>query len=189
MQITFATAGLGVVERNFDALERKFVPASQARAANRVAVTIRRLTAQDVSKLMGLKQKKVRPQITIDKATKLEPSATVTASGKHISLIHFGARQRKAGVSASAWGLRKIYKGTFIGKGQGSAATQVFARTSKDRLPIKKLYGPSIPKIITDAAIKRNVRSTINKRLPIEFERDLAWRVSRFMKRRQGAGR
>ena len=45
-----------------------------------------------------------------------------------MSLIKFGARQTKKGVSAKAWGKRKIYRGAFIGGGRNSGKRLVFKK-------------------------------------------------------------
>lgn len=72
----------------------------------------------------------------------------ITAKDVTLSLNKFKARQTKAGVSAAPWNTRRIFPHTFFGPNG-----HVFVRKGKERLPIKKLWGPAIPReMIKDQA-------------------------------------
>lgn len=81
----------------------------------------------------------------------------VIATGRELSLKIFKPAQFKAGTKATVWGKRQLFPGAFMGPKPGAIGRKlrghVFTRTSKDRFPIKKLYGPSIPKeMVKDAS-------------------------------------
>ena len=69
-------------------------------------------------------------------------SLTRSACRAHIALAEFHARQTRRGVSAAPWGLRRVFPHTFIVEKLGG---QVFRREGGARLPIRKLWGPSLP--------------------------------------------
>lgn len=74
----------------------------------------------------------------------------IYGKGRELSLKVFGPRQQKEGVRAKVWGRMKMHKGAFMGPRPGSLALSLkghaFAREGKSRKPIRKLFGPSIPK-------------------------------------------
>ena len=54
--------------------------------------------------------------------------------------MEFNAGQTKRGVSAKAWGKRKIYRGAFIGSGRNSEKQLVFKKNKSSKL-IKAVHG------------------------------------------------
>jgi hypothetical protein len=63
----------------------------------------------------------------------------ITVKGGHVPLSDFQPRETNRGISARPWGKRRIFGGTFFGPGD-----RVFARESRERLPIRQLWGPSL---------------------------------------------
>ena len=141
------------------------IPKATVQALNRTATGVRTDGVKAVAKETGYKQKDVRNTITIWKATRQKLFAEVNAKqGKAKNLIHFvspsqrkagyfnkskslkrgGTKYKAKGIKAKAWGQRKTYDGTFIGKGKNSNTPLVFTRTSKKRTPLKSVLGPSI---------------------------------------------
>src|SRR5579885_2528284 len=68
-------------------------------------------------------------------------SYEIVARDVTMSLKEFAPRQAAAGVEAAPWGKRRVFAHTFIGPNG-----HVFVRVGKARLPIRKLFGPAIPK-------------------------------------------
>jgi hypothetical protein len=105
----------------------------------------------------------------------------ITGRGSELPLSVFNPRQFSAGTRAKVWGRFQTFEGAFMGPRPGTIAPalggEVFHRTSKSRLPIEKLYGPSIPKEMvlaeTAATFQRVARAETEKRLVHELGRIL----------------
>lgn len=75
---------------------------------------------------------------------------TIEARGDHMGLSHFSPRQFSYGVRAKPWGRWQRFEGTFVA---AKLHNNVFVREGRARLPIAKLWGPSIPKeMLKDAS-------------------------------------
>lgn len=74
----------------------------------------------------------------------------IVGRGREIPLKEFGAKQFTYGVRATVWGRSQRFPGAFMGPRPGQVAASlgghVFHRTGTARLPIEKMFGPSIPK-------------------------------------------
>ena len=99
------------------------------------------------------------PRPDIEQSTRFQQASTsvggsleiaIIGRGKELSLKRFGARQFKAGTRATVWGRRQMFVGAFMGPRPGTVAARlgghVYHRTGKSRLPIEKLFGPSVPR-------------------------------------------
>ncbi len=115
------------------------------RAINHTAAKSRTQVIRNVAKQAGVTQSLIRKRraIYLRRANYSDLQAFIIAEGSHMSLKDFKPTQMKAGVKASPWGNRRLFKSSFIVDKLGS---HVFVRTSKKRLPIEKMYGPAIPK-------------------------------------------
>ncbi|MDH5528029.1 MAG: phage tail protein [Nitrospirota bacterium] len=182
------TADIRKTERWLTRVQKKAVPKAASMAINRVAITVRKESVRGISKATSLKQKRVREAVVIAvKARRTHLVAVVAARPKGINLIEFvtkgkrvpNAFRRKAGVSAKAWGERKVYKGSFVGRGRNSGKPLVFARTSAQPRPLKTIHGPSIPRTFVQEEINRVMVATASRRWPIEFDRALRFALSR----------
>jgi len=180
--------GLDSLQRKLTAIERQGLPTAGVRALNRTATTVRASASRDIAREMGLPVSPVKKKIVIRRARKNRLYAVVRASGRPISLIQFAARQVRKGVSAKAWGKRKLYKGAFIARAKTHKADeielrgtseQVFVRKRSARLPIKKLWGPSIPRTMADETILKEIARTIDTTLPKRLEHELRAYVQR----------
>ena len=125
----------------------------------------------------GIKpQKVVKARTRVFKSSPRTLRATVEVMETRApNLIRFKATQNKKGVAASAWGKRKTYRGAFI----GNSGRTVFARTSKTRLPIKPLYGPSVSNEMKRPYAQAIARKTIKERFPINFNQALKFNLSK----------
>lgn len=144
-------------------------------ALNKVAGSVRTEATRNIAKASGMKVSDVKAKMPVIRANRFNLTAQVKAEPWSPNLIRYGARETKKGVSAKAWGKRKVYKGAFIGN-QGRT---VFARVGKERLPIKALHGPSVPKEFMREANIAAMRSVITKRFPLEFDRAMQQRLRR----------
>jgi hypothetical protein len=131
----------------------------------------------------GAKYGGIRKALVIRQANYGGLRYEIVARDATLSLKEFGLRVitvRKKGktgrtyrtVSAAPWGVRRRFNGAWPGPG-GHA----YKRTSAERLPIKKLWGPSIPKEMvkgaSEAAFYAVVRAALPERLAHELYRVL----------------
>jgi len=154
---------------------------AQARAASVVAVneTARQTTSfatRLVAKDLGLKVGDVRAKMTVIRATKSNLLAIIRPSGRAIPLYAYKARQTKRGVSATAWGKRKLYRGTFIAMMPGGHVG-VFKRVGATRLPIKELFEPSIGHAFGREPTRSQIEAFIRQKLPVNVARQLQRRL------------
>ncbi|MFG1414063.1 phage tail protein [Xanthobacter sp. VTT E-85241] len=110
----------------------------------------------------------------------------IIATGRHFGMIHAkGVRTVKstrmvAGrpkvfrqLYASAWNVPRAYPGAFIGKAAGGP--QIFVRNGADRLPVRVVWGPSVPtELLREPAVtvwEEAIEDTLPKRLEHEVSR------------------
>lgn len=76
----------------------------------------------------------------------------IEAKGDHLGLSHFAPRQFGYGVRAKPWGKSRRFEGAFLIDSLGGNA---FVREGSSRFPIRKMFGPAIPKeMVKDASLK-----------------------------------
>lgn len=100
-------------------------------------------------------------------------TAEVRATGEHLGIAHFKPKQFSYGVRAKVWGRQQRYPHAFI---VNTLSGNVFVREGSGRLPIRKLWGPSIPReIVKDASIKafESKLTDVNQRAMHELSRVL----------------
>jgi len=144
-----------------------------ARTINHVGDKLRTSVTRGLAKATGLPYGRVRTAIKTERAHELKLRYELEAKSGFFSLRVFGATPGRRGVSARPWGVRRVFRGTFIGPGG-----QVFKRTGEGR--IRKLWGPSIPvEMFRDQvpALAENELKALAPRLAHEIERALPARV------------
>jgi len=159
--IKAATQGLLLLERDINT--------AAVAALNKVAVTARAQAARSISQQSGLPVNQVRERVPLARANRYTLEAAISARKYAPNLIRYSARQTKPGVSANAWRQRKVYRGTFI----ANKGRTVFARVGPERLPIKAVYGPSVPRTFIKDETLRAISTTVATRFPLELERAL----------------
>jgi hypothetical protein len=146
-----------------------------AQALNRTAARAKTQAVRTIAKESGIQQKAVRDRIAIRKASSYALHAIISAEPYAPNLIRYSARQTKRGVSANAWRKRRIYPRTFIAN-QGRT---VFKRIGKARLPIRPVYGPSIPRTFMQRVTNEAMTQAVRERFPVEFTRALNLQLRR----------
>ncbi len=162
-----------------------------ARGLNRAGMPtltkVRRELARRTSAPMAI----IRRQVVASKAWagvvggtgKLE--FAIRASGRPLPLAVFKPREFKAGVRAKVWGRFQRFDGSFMRGGRWPARVelsmggQVFVRTSAKRLPIERLYGPSLPKELIEDQVVAVFNGSI-VRLGNDIAHELDRELSRF---------
>lgn len=218
MKIDF-TVDIQKAMRDLSAAHQRMVPAAASSALNRVATSARTTAVRTIRGETAIKASEVRKYISLRRASRANLVAQITTKSHAPNLIRYGAREVKKGVSANAWGKRRIYRDAFI----GNAGRTVFSRvnpapaTGKRRrigqhqrrahsrnrggttflvqahvvgtgprakkTRIKALFGPSIRREFIRDKCNQAMMAVINSRWPVEFAREVKWRLDRAMSR------
>lgn len=123
-----------------------------------------------------LKAAVVKGSIAIVRARSGLLQATILAKGKRISLYEYSPRQTKAGVTVAVKTGRKLVRHAFIASVSGNPG--VFARVVTNgkrapRLPIEKLFGPSLPQAFANKTVQEALVATVRVRFPRLLEKEV----------------
>lgn len=153
------------------------------RALNKVAGEVRTESSRSIRAAgYRIKDRAIKKQIAIRKATRNELTAVVRARGKPIPLINYGARQVKSGVSVAVKGSRKIIKHAFIATmptGHAGVVIRTGTAHKKNKkgvwsgLPIKQLFGPGIPTAFSNDVVQQALKEKIRKRFPTLLKHEI----------------
>lgn len=117
-------------------------PYAVAKALDEVGNKTKTQVTRAVAKQAGVKYRKAKSVLSSKQAMGTGMGAyEIIARDVTLSLKEFSPKQRAKGVVAAPWGRRLLFKHAFIGPNG-----HVYVRLTKARLPIKKLWGPNIPK-------------------------------------------
>lgn len=160
--------------------QREAVPKAAAHALNTTARQVQSAAVKELARETGLKQKDIRVALSRVRATWTRLQSEVIATGRAVNLIRFTrqsrAQARKAGgVRANAWGVSRLYRGTFI----GNLGRTVFKRAGKGRMPIRAVHGPSIPREMAREKVSRILRTVAETNWAENFARDLRYYLNR----------
>lgn len=178
--------GLPDLKEKLTLLELQAFPRAASKALNRTATTVRAEQSRIMAKQMGLRVGDVKKRISIQKATPGRLTVRLNYRGKPLNLIHFKATQLKAGVKASPWGERQLFRGTFIVRIGGNELVMKRAvRGGKrvPRLPIQAVFGPGIAKQAREPAVVRAREETVERVLVDRLRSNLKFEVDRLRKR------
>ena len=158
--------------RDIGNVPRKYVQKAMVTALNKVGAEVVTQAKRELKEATGLKKGRVAKTLKWNKATKNDETFSFLVKGRRLNLVEFKARQTKKGISAEAWGKRKIYKGAFIGSGRNSGKQLVFKK-SRRKKGIEAVHGASLPREFERQNMAKIFNKTINKRFPILFKRAL----------------
>ena len=159
--------------RDIGNVPRKYVQKAMVTALNKVGAEVVTQAKRELKDATGLKAGTVGKKIAKDKARRGDEEYTIRIKSRYLNLIEFGARQTKKGVSAKAWGKRKLYKHAFIGSGRNSGKQLVFGKTRGDPKKLKALHGASLPREFERQDMAKIFNKKIKQRFPILFKRAL----------------
>jgi hypothetical protein len=106
---------------------------------NKVRTQVRRALRQQT----GAKAALINRETRAIRSSFSNLTYTIEARGDYLGLSHFSPRQFAYGVRAKPWGRWQRFDSAFL---VGSLAGNAFVREGRARLPIKKMFGPAIPK-------------------------------------------
>ena len=147
-------------------------PIAIARALNWTGNKARTQVARTLARDTGVGYGVIRNALRTTPASPAKLTYEIGVSGAHIPLAEFHARQTRRGVSAAPWSQRRVFPHTFI---VGQLGGQVFKREGRARLPIRKLWGPSLPielvRGASPAAFEKSAAADLPQRLAHELGR------------------
>ena len=138
---------------------------------------------REFSEATGLKKGRVAKTLQKDKATKHDETFSFWVKGRRLNLVEFKARQTKKGISAEAWGKRKIYTRTFFGKGKNSGKKLVYKGVRGSREAVEAVHGASLPREFERQDMKKIFNKKIKTRFPILFKRAVEFQMLKAMGR------
>jgi Prophage minor tail protein Z (GPZ) len=182
------------VKTNADKVVMEFLAAGRdmrdravASALNKTVTQARTAASREIRGAgYNLKAGDVKKAMRMQRATSGQLRASLIASGRPIPLFKYSARATAKGVSVSVMKGRKLIAGAFIAT-MPNGRRGVFVRdmtkarhprTKKNKyadLPIKELYGPSIPAALANAKVQDALLTIMNEKFPKILEHECKW--------------
>jgi hypothetical protein len=175
LRVTTDAAGLA---RKLDQKVKRY-PSLAAAGINKPAAGAFTLAVREVQADIGASsQKTIRRNITLTKATGAKPQARLTAfSSKkdRIPIYEMKPKPKSVTKRRPEGGVRygtqsKLIPGSFIARVR-SGHIGVFKRSSKSRLPIQELFGPSVALVFSRKKIKGKIIEYLREKVPLEVAR------------------
>ena len=161
------------VMRTLRTVQKKYVAKALVTALNKVGAEVVTQAKRELKDATGLKAGVIGKKIKKDKARKGDETYSIHIKSRYLNAIEFGARQTKKGVSAKIWGVRKVYRGAFIGSGRNSGKQLVFKKSKRNPKRIEALHGASLPREFERQGMAKLFNKKIKTRFPILFKRAL----------------
>lgn len=151
------------------------VKVAASRAVNRALAGINTDSSKIIRQRYNVKKRDISIGVRSFKATKSRLEGRIDFGGKPIALEKFNPNPKrytknkpKQGISVEIRrGKKTLFRSSFM-----SRAGVIYVREGKDRLPIKKLYGPRIYQMI-DSASKELIKAGAEERLLTNFKHEL----------------
>jgi len=163
--------------RNLGTVHKKYVQKALVTALNKVGAEVVTQAKRELKDATGLKAGVVAKKIKKDKARRGDEEYSIFIKSRYLNVIEFGARQTKRGVSAKAWGKRKIYRGAFIGGGRNSGKRLVFRQAKDNPKRAVALHGASLPREFERQDMEKIFNKKIKTRFPILFKRAVEFQM------------
>ncbi|MEN8702495.1 phage tail protein [Bacillus infantis] len=175
------TQMLNDVRERLGTFSRK-APNAISSALNRAVTNVSSNVSKEVRKKYTVKSSDIKQTLSKTRASRQDLHAIVKSKGELLPLDRFKVsprsvqpkRKKPIKVAVKKEGLKPLL-GAFVGEIHG---TKVFKRVGKKRLPIRRLFGPSIPQMIENEEVRSFINQegneTFNRRLDHEINRILA---------------
>lgn len=193
------------IQKQLTETQRKAIPNATRRTINKVATTVRKEANQEIRQKYNLKAGDVNESLKLRRANFKKLSATITATGRPLSLTRYGATVRTVSVTvakgrykgtkrkqqAISVKIRKdrgkrIYDGAFTPGGlkvRGRLTGPAFRRQEPGRLPLEKIATRGIPSMFAEKRIERANERTARSRWDKVFPQELAFELKRVAKK------
>ncbi len=174
----FKQVAIKLFELRTDVLEK-----AKIRALNKVAAQAKVAASKEIRAAgYNMKASSIKNKLIIKRASNGNAVVQIKCSGRPIPLIEFGARETQSGVSVSVKGGRKVIRGAFIAtmptghKGVYERSGKQHKKNNKGKwsgLPIKELFGPSIPAAFGNEIVQAVLVKLIREKFPTILEREI----------------
>ncbi|WP_419692229.1 phage tail protein [Burkholderia gladioli] len=162
------------------------------RALNKTAMQARTAAAVEVrSAGYNIKSSAIKKSFTIIRASRGNLVVVLKATGRPIALVNYGARQGKNGVSVQVKTGRTVLRHAFIAtmrnghtgvfERKGNAHKKVMrnGKVFRSGLPIKELFGPSIPQSLANDSVEKALMAKIREKFPQILRHEIAFAASK----------
>ena len=174
------------IQKRLRGIEKK-APNAISNALNRTISNLATTVNKEVRADYQVKSTDIKNTLVKRTANPNSLSATLRSKGRVLGLDHFKLspktvqpkRKKPIKVAVKKNGLKTL-PGAFVANVNGPI---VFVRTSKNRLPIKRLFGPSIPQMFKS----RNVQQKVNRQANEKFKERLNHEINRLIERSQAS--
>lgn len=164
------------------------------RALNRTSAGLKEYAGEEVSKVFVIPPKGVKSLMKATRATVSNTNAVVSREGPGLfaskfpydanqdpgvrggRAVYLRPRQSGGGTLLDAEGSKsKAFVSTMRNSRTGvrNSRGSVFRRTSSNRIPLEKPYGPSVPEMLAEPSVRSAVEQRTQARLVLEFDREI----------------
>jgi len=176
---------------------REMQAVATARALNKLMDRAKVQAARQIRDAgYNLKISDIKSGIRIQRATAGTPRAALIAKGRPVPLIKYSARETSKGVSVNVLKGRKLiagafiatmpggHRGVFVRDGHGKhKKVKKGGRVSWHELPIRELFGPSIPDSLANAQVQEQLQRMVMDTFPDLLEHESEWLRKRAARR------
>lgn len=167
---------LRTLEHNLDGLKNK-LPQVTARAINRSLEMTRTEITRKVMDKYNVKKRDLVETMKMRKANGGNLEGTLISRGNLLGLDHFKLtpkkrtkNKKKVSVSVKKDGY-KLIPNAFIAYHDGRLGA--FVRTTDERLPIKRLKGPSAPQMLGEMSVIDHIENYAQEKFNSRFEHEI----------------
>jgi Prophage minor tail protein Z (GPZ) len=191
LQVKADTKGITASLKQFVANHQKAV----VRALNKTALQARTEAVRDVRGAgYNIRAGDIRKSFKIKRANGNRLVVELVSTGAPIAVIAYGARQTKSGVSIQVKNGRQILRHAFIATTKSGhrgvfervgparvkgAKGKVRGRVRRLNLPIKELFGPSIPQSLANEAVNKAIMKKIAEVYPRLLQHEIAFEIQK----------
>ena len=154
---------------------------------NKTTTKVKTIISREIRKKYYVKSKDIKRAITNTKSSPRNTFAIIQVSGNPLPLKYFNAKPGRGRATGATVRIKKgsgreVKEGTFIVKKFNS---HVYKRSTQERFPIKRQFGPSIPAMLGDRTVIQSMISQATQAMPDIFNHELQFRINRAISRSQ----
>jgi hypothetical protein len=152
-----------------------------ARALNKTATTVRNTAAGLLQEKRNLRIGEIKKQMRIERANVRKLAATVTVSGRPISIRHFASAGKRGVTVRVEKGGKRTRLARYGNRAFVNAAWRpgVFVRKTRKRLPIEAWPPvPGLPKVLVQERIVDALKAEVARTFPKRFKEEMNYEIN-----------